>query len=391
VGRFIVILMIRKRKNWTIFLLLASVFLLGSAFPFYIRSLGETIPETGNFTPQTEANHLPPSYGSVREAVAVDPLLDEPIFANCTYPVHFWQIKTESWPAQVALSGQIYTKETIRDLFNVEDPDPHSRLIKNIYTAFLNVLNGADVMVIETTLLNAQKWLEDNPPGSQLSEFNLRQGRDMTQTLIHYNNGDLGPGACPDAPEPPEPTPVPTAMVQKDIPEMISRPGDPSSMAPAAPRQPAQAAARTLPQASPTDPPPPPALPALPTNTQASPPTDPPPPPPTNTPVPPPPDTPVPLPTDPPNPPPTNTPVPPPTNTPSPPDPPEQHPQGLALANKYGVSYDEIMGWNAQGFGFGEIDQAYGLSQETGTSVETIFEMRSSGMGWGQIRKALKP
>lgn len=65
------------------------------------------------------------------------------------------------------------------------------------------------------------------------------------------------------------------------------------------------------------------------------------------------------------------------------------HPTGLTLANRYGVTYEEIMGWFCQGFGFGEIDLAYGLSLESGVPVTEIFAMRTAGMGWGQIKQEL--
>jgi hypothetical protein len=395
--------MIRRHKYLTISILLSTVLLIGSAIPLYMRTAGQTVPDTGSFTPQPNNSHSRPPVSRPSNPVVVAPALDEHEGANCTYPVHYWQIKPDAWPAQVALSGQIYTKETIRDLYLVEDSDPHTQLIQHMYTAFLNILHGAEMVAIEDTLLNAQKWLEDNPPGSQLSEFNLRQNRGMVQVLVHYNNGDIGPGACEDAPEVPTPTPLPTAMEVKDIPEKLSRPQEASPTAEQASRAQVQAPATVAPFVRPTDPPPipPPApantLPPPPTNTPLPPPTDTPPPPPTNTPLPPPTDTPPPPPTDSPPPPsnpqpsPTNTSPPPPTNTPPPPAPPNQHPQGLELASKYGVSYEEIMGWNAQGFGFGEIDRAYELAKDTGNSVSTIFEMRASGMGWGQIRKALQP
>ena len=66
------------------------------------------------------------------------------------------------------------------------------------------------------------------------------------------------------------------------------------------------------------------------------------------------------------------------------------HPKAVALANEYGVTPEEIMGWFCQRFGFGEIDLAYGLSKQTGISVDEIFGMRSSGLGWGQIKQQLK-
>lgn len=69
------------------------------------------------------------------------------------------------------------------------------------------------------------------------------------------------------------------------------------------------------------------------------------------------------------------------------------HPTGQKLAQRYGVSYEEIMGWFCQGFGFGEIDRAYSLSikSDPPVSVSEIFAMKSSGMGWGEIKKVLNP
>ncbi len=64
-------------------------------------------------------------------------------------------------------------------------------------------------------------------------------------------------------------------------------------------------------------------------------------------------------------------------------------PEGLRLAQRYQVPYEEIMSWFCKGFGFGEIDLAYGLSVESGMPVSEIFRMRSDGMGWGNIKKAV--
>ena len=68
----------------------------------------------------------------------------------------------------------------------------------------------------------------------------------------------------------------------------------------------------------------------------------------------------------------------------------DPHPTGEKLAQRYGVTYEEIMHWFCNGhYGFGEIDLAYSLSAQTGKPVEEIFAMRASGMGWGEIKKAL--
>lgn len=67
----------------------------------------------------------------------------------------------------------------------------------------------------------------------------------------------------------------------------------------------------------------------------------------------------------------------------------DPHPHGMALADDYGVSYEEIMGWFCQGYGFGEIELAYLLSEEVGLTVDEVFALRAEGMGWGNVRKEL--
>jgi uncharacterized membrane protein YgcG len=66
---------------------------------------------------------------------------------------------------------------------------------------------------------------------------------------------------------------------------------------------------------------------------------------------------------------------------------PNQHPVATRLADAFGVSYDEVMGWHCKGYGFGEIAKAYLLAEKTGKTPDEFFEMRASGKGWGQIVK----
>lgn len=68
----------------------------------------------------------------------------------------------------------------------------------------------------------------------------------------------------------------------------------------------------------------------------------------------------------------------------------DPHPTGMTLAERYGVTYEEIMGWFCSGYGFGEIDLAYGWSVEYGIPVTEIFAMREAGEGWGNIKKYLE-
>lgn len=67
----------------------------------------------------------------------------------------------------------------------------------------------------------------------------------------------------------------------------------------------------------------------------------------------------------------------------------DQHPAALNIASKYGVPYEDIIGWYCLGFNFGDIHQAYSLSAQTGTPVGDIFTMKSEGKNWGEIRKEL--
>jgi hypothetical protein len=66
---------------------------------------------------------------------------------------------------------------------------------------------------------------------------------------------------------------------------------------------------------------------------------------------------------------------------------PTNHPVGEKLETELGVPYADIMGWFCDGYGFGEISQAYTISQLKGVGVDEVFAMRASGMGWGKIKQ----
>lgn len=66
------------------------------------------------------------------------------------------------------------------------------------------------------------------------------------------------------------------------------------------------------------------------------------------------------------------------------------HPKAVKLSELHSVTVEEIMGWFCQGYGFGEIELAYGLSEQSGTPVEEIFALREAGMGWGNIKKQME-
>jgi hypothetical protein len=63
------------------------------------------------------------------------------------------------------------------------------------------------------------------------------------------------------------------------------------------------------------------------------------------------------------------------------------HPTGQKLAQRFGVSYDEIMGWFCQHFGFGEIDLAYDLSRQSDPWQPS--STCKSGLGWAKSKTGL--
>jgi hypothetical protein len=389
--------MIKKRRYLTYFGLLFAAVLLGIVLPLALNG-SDQLDEGSTFDAAAASGPVGDQAanpgGSGQRELSGAPNL-EPVSSqgsNCTYPLWYWQDHPEAWPAQIVLGGKVYTKEDAQALYTSAELDGKTILLQQVYTTLLNILNGAEMTAVETTLINTADWLDSNPNVDQLSELTRQQWLDAAEVLEWYNNGEIGPGACEDAPEP-------VALAPADTPTNTAPPPT-EAPSPTAPQQQARSSGPAAASPGQSEPPS--------VGSQAPPPdpTDPPPPPPAAT-NPPPPATEPPPPTATEPPPPTATNPPPPTSTQPPPptatDPPpagssssgcpsgSPQPKGVELANKYGVSYEEIMSWNCQGWGFGEIDQVYSLSQETGASVDEIFAMRASGKGWGEIKKELKP
>lgn len=69
---------------------------------------------------------------------------------------------------------------------------------------------------------------------------------------------------------------------------------------------------------------------------------------------------------------------------------PDQHPVGVKISRSFGVPYEQVMALYEQGFGFGEIMQAYRLAAanaEAGVTAEGLLQLRQTGLGWGEICK----
>ncbi|HEX2906010.1 MAG TPA: hypothetical protein VHO69_04075 [Phototrophicaceae bacterium] len=64
-----------------------------------------------------------------------------------------------------------------------------------------------------------------------------------------------------------------------------------------------------------------------------------------------------------------------------------EHPVGQAIAETFGVPYDEVMAFHCSGMGFGNIVRAYSLAKASGGNAKDYLERHQKGEGWGNIRK----
>jgi len=68
----------------------------------------------------------------------------------------------------------------------------------------------------------------------------------------------------------------------------------------------------------------------------------------------------------------------------------DPHPTAYRLAEAYGVTYEEIMGWFCyDGYGMGEIEHALQTSAATGLPVEEVFALKVELGGWGEVWQEL--
>lgn len=63
------------------------------------------------------------------------------------------------------------------------------------------------------------------------------------------------------------------------------------------------------------------------------------------------------------------------------------HPVAQRIAEAFNVTYDEVIAFHCEGFGFGEITRAYLIAQETGTTADDVLDRRRAGEGWGHIMR----
>ncbi len=61
-----------------------------------------------------------------------------------------------------------------------------------------------------------------------------------------------------------------------------------------------------------------------------------------------------------------------------------------ALAQRYGVPYEDLLARFCAGYGVGTISRAYRLSVESGVPVDEVFARHEAGQSWGAIQQELR-
>jgi hypothetical protein len=257
-----------RRKLLIFVILFLTIVLVGIVFPaFYLESpqLDTSFATSGPTTTPLQSHIF------INRSISATPTTSTD--ANCTYHVYYWMERPEEWPTQVLLGDAAYSRDDILALYRSDSRDTSTNLILQLTAAFLNILSGAEMSVIEDTLVEANNWLTINPVGASLSEFNRSRGNALIALLEGYNIGLFGPGACAGLPPTPDLT---AAAVFTNTPAPTQEPGQvETAMVPASPTPtPALRMPPPQPTVQPTNPPPElPTSTPLPTATQPPPPT----------------------------------------------------------------------------------------------------------------------
>jgi hypothetical protein len=117
---------------------------------------------------------------------------------TCTYSVEDWKDDLILWPVEaITIGGSTYTKEeAVAILGQSPEGDVTFTLAQQVIGAALNLLNGADGSAVETTVAEADKWLEEHPLGNKPQGEDREAGATLAKILEEYNTGMIGPGRC---------------------------------------------------------------------------------------------------------------------------------------------------------------------------------------------------
>lgn len=117
---------------------------------------------------------------------------------NCTHTALYWVYHVESWPEQMVVGSQAYTKQEMLTVIQSSSVSVSNVLFIQFAAAYLNVFFGADPTGIEDVMIAASEWLFKHPSGLTLVDKDVQQALVMVGTLENFNQGGMGPGPCPD-------------------------------------------------------------------------------------------------------------------------------------------------------------------------------------------------
>ena len=182
-----------------------------TSLPTSTPTLTPTATPTRRPSDTPQPSPTPQSTATLTETLSITPTLalsatatrtptGEPALEDCTSPLAFWVDYPDDWPAgQILIAGERVQRQDALDLLQLRDAsDVRLLLVQQLIVTHLNLLQGADPSDAAQAILAADAWLVAHPAGSDLDEGARSQAMALTELLQEYNNGETGPGACPE-------------------------------------------------------------------------------------------------------------------------------------------------------------------------------------------------
>jgi len=122
---------------------------------------------------------------------------------DCVRDENFWRSDSDAWPVdEIEVAGITYSGGDAAALF----PRKKSKggmpwlVLRQLLSARLNALSGADIRDVSATMAAAEAWLIDNPPGSKPKKGVKAEGNALRKILRDFNQGKFGLVSCDDLP-----------------------------------------------------------------------------------------------------------------------------------------------------------------------------------------------
>ena len=120
---------------------------------------------------------------------------------DCTRDEDFWRNDADAWPVdELEIGGITYQSGDAASLFpgDADKGGTPWLVLRQLLSAWLNGLSGADRNEIVDVMKEAEAWLVEFPPGSKPKKSDKQKGNELRKILRDYNQGKSGPGSCDD-------------------------------------------------------------------------------------------------------------------------------------------------------------------------------------------------